>query len=248
MSSKINYILADDDELSREYLIQLLDNITELNCMAVCKSAFETRDQLQIHQPDFLLLDVEMPGLSGIQLAKSLKNPPLTVFITSHSKFAADAFELDAVDFIVKPVVIERLLRTIEKIKMFLNTRANYDPSDHFTVNDSNSFFIKEKHIHLRYAYADLVYTEAIGDFINFHFEDGTKKIVLASVKSLEQQLPAGNFIRINRGQIINSTKVSSFDSQANVLHAGKLQFTIGKSYIAQVKNNFINRQTIHRF
>lgn len=100
MNKPLTYILADDDELYREYTLQQLNGFAGLQCLSVCENALQTHEQLQIQQPDLLLLDIEMPGLSGIELAKSIRQLPLTIFITSHLNYAIDAYELDAVDYL----------------------------------------------------------------------------------------------------------------------------------------------------
>src|SRR5882762_194531 len=161
MAYPLTYILADDDELYREYTLQQLAGIPGLECLAVCENALTTREQLQHHQPDLLVLDVEMPGLTGIQLAKSIKQLPLTIFITSHPNYAADAYELDAVDYLVKPVQPERLLRAIDKVRVLAGIKANTAPGEAFQQKDEESFFIKDKNVFLRIAYADVLYAES---------------------------------------------------------------------------------------
>jgi len=242
----ITYILADDDELYREYTLQQLNNIPGLECLSVCENALATREQLQDHQPDLLILDVEMPGLSGIQLAKSIKQLPLTIFITSHPNYAADAYELDAVDYLVKPVQPERLLRAIDKVRLLAGIKANTAPGEAFQQKDAESFFIKDKNVFLRIAYADVLYAESLGDFVNIFLQNGEKKIALVSMKNLEQQLPAQQFIRVSRSHLINRQKVTAVDSDA--VYLNKLQLPIGKTYAEDVMNAIIGNQAIKRF
>ena len=242
----ITYILADDDELYREYTLQQLNDIPGLECLSVCENALATREQLQDHQPDLLILDVEMPGLSGIQLAKSIKQLPLTIFITSHPNYAADAYELDAVDYLVKPVQPERLLRAIDKVRLLAGIKANTAPGEAFQQKDEESFFIKDKNVFLRIAYADVLYAESLGDFVNIFLQNGEKKIALVSMKNLEQQLPAQQFIRVSRSHLINRQKVTAVDSDA--VYLNKLQLPIGKTYAEDVMNAIIGNQAIKRF
>ncbi len=247
MAKQINYILADDDEMFADYALQLLSKIPGLNCLGVCANPIEAREQIQLLQPDLLLLDVEMPQLTGIQLAQSLKTLPLVIFITSHDKFAVHAFELDAVDYLIKPVSFERLLRAIDKVKMLMSLKDDHNNEDQFKQSDSGFFCIKDQHLYLRYAYDDLIYAEAMGDFVNFHFQNGEKKTVLVSIKNLEQQLPSGSFIRISRSHIINRNKITSLNNRENLINIGKLSFIIGKNYTDTIKNQF-SGQAIKRF
>jgi two-component system LytT family response regulator len=246
MINPLTYILADDDELYREYSLQQLNNIPGLQCLCVCENALVTREQLQNHQPDLLVLDVEMPGLTGIQLAKSIRHLPFTIFITSHPNYAVDAFELDAVDYLVKPVQPERLLRAIDKVKVLAAIKATTLPAEAFQQKDEESFFIKDKNTFLRIPYADVLYAESLGDFVNIFLQSGEKKIALVSMKNLEQQLPQQLFLRISRSHLVNIQKVTAVDSDA--VHIGKLQLLIGKTYTDIVMHAIVGKHAIKRF
>lgn len=246
MAGAITFILADDDELYREYSLRQLNAIPGLQCLAVCQNAMETRETLQTNTPDLLVLDVEMPGLSGIQLAKSLKQLPMVVFITSHPHYAAEAFELDAVDYLVKPVSPERMLRAIDKVKALAEIKANTGPGETFSQKDNDSFFIKEKNAYIRIAYADLLYVSSLGDFVNLFLQNGEKKVVLVSMKSLEQQLPTTQFLRISRTHIVNKQKVTAVEADA--VRLDKIQLPIGKSFTEAVVNSIVGTQAIKRF
>jgi two-component system, LytTR family, response regulator len=246
MAGSITYILADDDELYREYTLRQLQGIPGLECLCVCENALDTREALQTNTPSLLVLDVEMPGLTGIQLAKSLKQLPMVLFITSHPHYAAEAFELDAVDYLVKPVSPERMLRAIDKVKLLADIKANTGPGEPFSQKDKDSFFIKEKNAFIRIAYSDLLYVSSLGDFVNLFLQNGEKKVILVSMKSLEQQLPAAQFIRISRTHIVNKQKVTAVEADA--VRLDKIQLPIGKSFTEAVVNHIVGTQAIKRF
>lgn len=246
MTPVLTYILADDDPLYRDYTLEQLKAIPGLQCLAVCEDAIRTREQLQQYQPGLLLLDVEMPGLSGIQLAKSLKQLPFIIFITSHPHYAADAFELDAVDYLVKPVAPERMLRAIDKVKTLAAIKTSTTATEGFQLKDKDSFFIKDKNVFVRIAFADLVYVESLGDFVSLYLENGEKKIALVSLKNLEQQIPAGLFIRISRTHIVNRQKVTAVENDQ--VHIDKLRLAIGKTYTGTVLPSIVGDQAIKRF
>jgi two-component system, LytTR family, response regulator len=246
MPFPLTYIIADDDELYREYMLQQLNAINDLECLCVCENAFITREKLEILQPDLLILDVEMPGLSGIQLAKSLKQLPLTIFITSHQNYAVDAFELDAVDYLVKPVQPERLLRAIDKVKTLLAIKKNILPDEGFQKKDEESFFIKEKNTFLRIPFEEVLYAESLGDFVTIFLQTGEKKIALVSMKNFEQQLPHSIFLRISRTHLVNKQKVTAIEN--DMVHINKLQLHIGSTYTDIVVKEIIGNQAIKRF
>ena len=244
--TSINYIIADDDFVYREYTLQQLTQFPFLHCLAEAENAWQVTALMGEFQPDLLILDVEMPGLSGIQLAKSIKNLPFIIFISSHLNYASDAFEVDAVDYLVKPVNIERMIRAIEKVKILQEMKKQIAPPDAFKQADADSFFIKEKNMFIRIHYDEVVYIESLGDFVNIFLNSGEKKITLVTLKNLEQQLPAQAFIRISRTHMVNKSKVTAIDS-TNVW-MNKIILPIGKTYAESTTNHILSNNAIKRF
>ena len=245
MKDMINYIIADDDDLYRELTMQQLKLIPNIHCLAECENAIDAKSQIELHHPDLLILDVEMPGLTGIQLAKSLKKLPLIIFISSHPTYAVDAFDVDAIDYLVKPVALERLIRAIDKARTLTEIKASTETADSFKKADDQSFFIKEKNAYVKINFSEVLYFESLGDFVNIFLQKGEKKIALVSLKNLEQQLPASSFIRISRTHMLNKDKITAIDNSSIFLDT--IQIPIGKTYSQTVLqsvmgNNFIKR------
>ncbi len=197
-----------------------------MKCIGECDSAIAAGALLRACFPDLLILDIEMPGLSGIQLAKSLKQMPMIIFISSHAHYAADAFEVDAIDYLVKPTAPERLFRAIDKVRHLVEMKNSIPSNEGFKTSDETSFFIKEKNAFARIQYDDVLYIESLADFVNIFLVNGTKKIALVNLKNLEPQLPASLFIRISRTHIVNNAKITSIESSLIML--GKVQLPRG--------------------
>jgi two-component system, LytTR family, response regulator len=246
MSNEITYLIADDDPMYREVTQQQLSIIPNLKCIAESESAVEASKILQTILPDLLILDVEMPSLSGIQLAKSLTKLPLIIFISSHASYAADAFEVDAIDYLVKPVSIERIMRAIEKARILLEMKNSIAANEGFKKDNNDSFFIKDKNAFVRIHNNEVLYIESLGDFVNIFLENGQKKIALVSMKNIELQLPSSDFIRVARTHIVNKQKITSIDT--NTVMLGKIQLNIGKTYADIVLQTVMGDSTIKRF
>lgn len=246
MSTSLDYILADDDTVYRELTIQQLSSIPNLQCLAVCEDALKANTAIFEKQPQLLILDVEMPGLSGIQLAKSLTQIPMIIFISSHSNYAADAFEVDAIDFLVKPVATHRLMRAIEKARHLQELKNAVAGQEGFKKHEEDSFFIKEKNSFIKIHHSDVLYIESLGDFVNIYLTDGEKKIALVNMKSLEQQLPSEGFVRVARNFMVNKTKITAVDNSQVVL--GKIQLPIGKTYAENALQAIVGKNVIKRF
>ncbi len=246
MVSAITYLIADDDPLYLAITKEQLQLIPNLICNATCNNAIEASACLQEQYPDLLILDVEMPGLTGIQLAKSLTKLPFIIFISSHPNYAVDAFEVDAVDYLVKPVSTERMMRAVEKVRTLAEMKRSIAWQDGFKIAENDSFFIKDKNAFIRIHNNEVLYIESLGDFINIFLENGQKKIALVSLKNIEQQLPTKDFIRISRTHIVNKNKITALDHTAISLH--KIQLNVGKTYAEVVLQSVMGNNTIKRF
>lgn len=242
----LTYLIADDDAVYREISQQQLALMPDLQCVAICDSALDAIAQLKTTSPDLLILDIEMPGLSGIELAKSLKVLPMIIFISSHSSYAADAFEVDALDYLVKPVATHRFIRAIQKARQLADLKKLVPANEGFQQEDDTSFFIRDKNSFVRIKYADVVYVESLGDFVNIFLEDGDKKIALVNLKNMEQQLPAANFIRISRTYMVNKEKITAIDN--NIVQLNKIQLPVGKTYTDGLLQSIIGKNAIRRF
>ncbi|MDO9376091.1 MAG: LytTR family DNA-binding domain-containing protein [Ferruginibacter sp.] len=243
---KLSYIIADDDPVYLHLTQQHLQLIPNLHCLAVCCDASQVKAELAKAAPDLLILDIEMPGFTGIQLAKSLVQIPLLIFITSHTHYAADAFEVDAIDYLVKPVAPERLMRAVAKATMLVEMKSTILAAEGFQPAPEDSFFIRDKNAFVRISYADVLFIESLGDFVTIFLLNGEKKIALVSLKNMEQQLPAARFIRISRTQMANRQHITAVDT--SFIHLNKLKLHIGKTYTSQVMEVVLGNKAIKRF
>lgn len=145
MPQKMTYLIADDDELFLTIIQQYLQAIPDLECIGAFNDSISASMAIQNLNPDLLISDVEMPLLNGIQLVKSLNKLPLIIFVSSHKEYAIDAFEVDAVDFLTKPLHPERLMRSIDKVRQLIKLRLNTEHHEGFKMGPEESFFIREK-------------------------------------------------------------------------------------------------------
>jgi len=184
-------------------------------------------------------------GLSGMQLVKSLTKVPLVIFITSHINFAVDAFELDAVDYLVKPVSQDRLFRAIDKVRKLMSIEQVANDLQDFE-QEADHFFIKDRNQHVRLNFADVVYIESLGNFVTFFMKNGDKKIALVSLNQLEIQLAHADFVRISRSHIINKNFVTSIENE-KIIYLNNVPLSIGKTYVSTVITLILGNSTIKR-
>jgi DNA-binding LytR/AlgR family response regulator len=225
----IRYLALDDDENQLKSLMDKLASIPQTKMLASFTSSKEAFDYLQHNKVDVAFLDIEMPGLSGIDLAAQLTDPPLFVFVTSHPKFALNSYELDAVDYLLKPVTIERLLVCFKKIHRLLDlikVSSNEMKSDHLK---EQSFYIKESSQFVKVDYDQVLYAESHNNFVSIYLTNGKKHLVLVNMKNFEEQVPHSYFIRISRTHLVNKQKISSFNTDTVFL--GSISLAIGTTY-----------------
>lgn len=240
----INYIIVDDDELQIDFLQMQLHNMEELHCLEVCTNAFDARKKIVELKPDLLILDIEMPGLTGLQLVKSMKELPAVIFVTSHPGYAVDAFDVEAIDYIIKPVAPERLIRAIDKVKKLKDKQSSNTPDAELNF-DQDAFFTRDKHTYVKTAYKDVLYIESSGNFSFIHTLCGGKQIVLANLAKMEEQMPGNIFIRISRSFIINKQYVRSINSEQ--IQIENTFLNIGKQYAEKVLATIIGKNVIKR-
>lgn len=198
---KIKCIIVDDEPLSQDILKKYIDDSPMLELAGICFDAFEANDLLQVNDIQLIFLDINMPRLSGIQFVKSLSNPPLIIFITAYPEYAIEGFEVDAVDYLLKPFSYDRFLKAvnkaIEKISMV-----------HLKSGQTGGFILLKSDKKLfKVNFDDINYLQSYGDYIKVYT---TRKclVVHDTFKHLQEQLPSKEFIRIHKSYIISISKI----------------------------------------
>ncbi|MGM9478805.1 LytR/AlgR family response regulator transcription factor [Pedobacter sp. GSP4] len=210
----MNCLIVDDHAIARSIIRHLLKIEKSVNVVAECENAEEVYKNMAIHKIDLLLLDIQMPETSGIDLVKSLgSNRPLIIFISSHKDHAATAFDLNVVDFITKPLMPERFLQAITKAKEI------YKAKNIIVASNRDEFiFIRDSGVIRRLNLADINYLEAKGDYVKIYLFDKSYSIY-ASLKSVEDKLPSNTFIRIHRSFIINVGKIDTIEGNTLIIN-----------------------------
>jgi DNA-binding LytR/AlgR family response regulator len=195
-------LIVDDNKVIRLMLSEMLKKIDDIEIAGECDTAIEARSFLSKNAVDILLLDVEMPGMTGLELLKLLLEKPVTILVTAKTAYAIEAFELNVIDYLVKPVSLSRLMLAIEKAKELLamkNTQLN-------EVNPEQ-IFIKDNKVIRKVLLNDILWLEAKGDYVKINTAE-KQYIIHSTLKSMEEKLPALGFVRIHRGFLIPVAKI----------------------------------------
>lgn len=225
----INTIIVDDEPLALEILEAHISNIPELNLVAKCNNAMEANQALRDHEVDLMFLDIQMPQLTGVEFLRSLSNPPMAIFTTAYAEYAVDGFNLEALDYLLKPISFERFLKAsnkaIDKFKSERTATMSADAEDDF-------FFVKSDKKMMKVYYKDILYIEGLKDYVIIRTETG-RVITLQTMKSLVLKLPSDIFQRIHRSYILNLTKLKAIEgNMVELIEKGQTKMIpIGKNY-----------------
>ena len=195
-------LIVDDNKIIRLMLAEMLKKIDDIEIAGECESAIEAKSFLSKNKVDILLLDVEMPGMTGLELLKLLPQKPATILITAKTGYAIEAFELNVIDYIVKPVSIARVMLAIEKAKELLAMK-------NAQVNEINQeqIFIKDNKVIRKILLNEILWLESKGDYVKINTAE-KQYIIHSTLKNMEERLPASEFVRIHRGFLIPVSKI----------------------------------------
>ncbi|MBO9673516.1 MAG: response regulator transcription factor [Sphingobacteriaceae bacterium] len=218
-------LIIDDEPLARETLEEYISKIPFLELAGSCKHVFEAIEILQREQIDVLFSDIHMPEVNGIELIKMLQYRPYVIFITAYANYAVEGFELDAVDYIVKPFSFERFFKAVNKC-LTMSQQKNNKPS----TDQSKYLFVKDGHKLHRVLFDEICYIEAMKDYIKVVLKDRSI-ITHLTMKRVEDQLPESQFIRIQKSYIININSLKFISGNMAELHDVSDKLPIGKQY-----------------
>lgn len=226
---KTKCLLIDNEPLAREHIKNFIGKLENFEIVAECNNALKALESLRERPVDLIIIDIQMPDISGIDFLKSLKNPPKIIITTAYREFALDAFELDALDFLLKPVSFERFLKSINKYY-----RINRDelkiingPSTDLT-GEANFIYVKENKRVVKVYLKDIRYIEGLSEYVQI-FTDKKKVVTKTSLIALDEKLPPEQFLRIHKSYIISVAKIESFTA-STVEVIGK-ELPIGRSF-----------------
>lgn len=221
-------IIVDDNTMARMALKQLVSQVSNLDLTAECANASEALDSLNSTQADLLLLDIEMPGMSGFDLIRKLgSNRPLIIFTTAKKDYAVEAFELNVVDYLVKPIALPRFKQAIEKAQEALESNKQ-----EVKVEEQGFVFVKDNGVLKRISIDDILFLEAMGDYVKVHTPQKFH-VVHATLKSIEEKLPSSKFLRVHRSYIVAINKIDFI--QEGTITIGKTTIPVADTHKANL-------------
>jgi DNA-binding LytR/AlgR family response regulator len=230
----INVIIVDDEPLAQDVLETYIEKVPELNLVQKCNNALEANEALQENDIDLMFLDIQMPQLTGIDFVKTLAQPPLTIFTTAYPNYAIEGFELNALDYLLKPISLERFMKAVNKAmeQLELRKREAGGSASSGPEEETDYIFVKADKKLVKINYKDILYIEGLKDYVIIRMEQG-RVITLQTMKSLEDKLPQQTFKRIHRSYIINLEKINAMvGNMVEIMEKNQAKhLPIGKNY-----------------
>lgn len=228
----ITCLAVDDEPPALDVVIRHIAAIPSLRLVGTCMNAVEALAMLQQQNIDLLFLDIHMPRILGTQFIRTLKSPPKVIFTTAYRKFAVEGFELDAVDYLLKPITFERFLKAVNKVMGLQSQETPPPPAKNDTMN--------ERFIHLRadrkvqkISLDDIIYIESLKDYCKI-ITSSKRILTRQPISSIESSLPAGDFIRIHRSYIVSLNKIESYTNEW--VEIARQELPIGRMYRHEVE------------
>ena len=220
---RLRCAIVDDESLSIDILQGYLCRIPNIEVVATFNDPFTVVDFLNENQIDFLFLDIEMPNLSGIDLLKSLVDPPLVIITSANKNYALEGYELDVVDYLLKPISLTRLIRSVSKISEIISNRSTpvISPSDEF-------IFLKENKRMVRVNFRDILFVEGMKDYVKVVTRDKTV-ISKQNLSSIEELLANRNFVRVHKSYIVSLDHIDAYS--CSFIEIGMFEIPIGRSH-----------------
>jgi len=227
----IRCLAVDDETLALDLLEDNIKRIPFLQLVKRCKNANEVLEILQKEQIDLLFLDIQMPGITGLQLLQSLPSKPMVIFITAYKKYALEGFDLDVIDYLLKPVSFERFLKAANKSLEFHTLKTSQQQVPHPNQgNEMDYIFVNSEYNLVKIILDDITYVEGLKDYIKIHLASSSKPIITRlSLKIIEEKLPQGKYIRIHKSFIISVDKITSI--RKNRVRIGETEVPISEFF-----------------
>jgi DNA-binding LytR/AlgR family response regulator len=221
-------IAIDDEELALELLEDNISKVPFLQLVASCSNAFEAMKVFQEQSVDLVFTDIQMPGLTGLQFIKSVPQSCMFILVTAYEKYALEGFNLNVVDYLVKPVALDRFIKACNKawelhqLKNKSAAAAPAEPADYFFINVDYSL--------LKIVFSDIAWIEGLKDYVKIHFNNNDKPVVARlGMKTLEEQLPAALFLRIHKSYIVSKSAITSIRKNSVFIKA--MELPVGDNY-----------------
>jgi DNA-binding LytR/AlgR family response regulator len=236
----MNCILIDDEPLARKGLREYIQDVDFLNLVAEFDNPLKATDLLSKDEVDLVFLDIHMPKITGLEFLRSLQHPPQVIFTTAYPQYAVEGFDLNVLDYLVKPISFDRFLKAVLKAKEAVGRKAISQPSQ----TKEDYVFIKSDNKLVKIFYHDILFVEALQNYVTIHTSN-KKYITYLTFKSMEESLPADQFIRVHKSFLVSASKIESIEG--NIVRIGSHEIPISRTIKEEVLEKLLKGRFLKR-
>jgi DNA-binding LytR/AlgR family response regulator len=240
----MNCIIVDDEPLARKAIQKLIDETENLESVGSFNGADTTREFLAKNTVDLVFLDIQMPGVNGIEFARTIPKNTLVVFTTAFHEFASESYEVDAIDYLIKPVKLERFQKSVDKAQTYCKLfHTEHTNSNIETITDDYIFVRADRRM-FKVNFSDILFIEGLKDYVIIYIEN-QKVITLMNIKTIHDLLPKSSFVRVSKSYIINANKIDSVDN--NTVYIEKSEIPIGNIYRDFFFSEYVTKKLLNK-
>jgi len=226
----LNCIAVDDENLALDLIEDNIHKVPFLNLVKRCKNPFEAMELLQNQEIDLIFLDIQMPGITGVQFLQSLTNSPMVIFVTAYKQYAVEGFNLNVVDYLLKPIDFERFLKAANKASSFHNLKQKSLSIDLPDEPKNSTIFVNADYALVKIKTDEINFVEGLKDYVKIHLNSSTKIVITRmTMKTIEEKLPSSQFFRVHKSFIVSLDKIESIRNLK--IKIGVAQIPISESY-----------------
>ena len=226
----MNCIAIDDEPLALALLEDNISKVPYLKLVASCRNVFEAMTALQENTIDLLFIDIQMPGLTGLQFIGSLENKPLVIFVTAYKQYALESYDLSVVDYLVKPVALERFVKACNRARELHELKSKGQSAVSGQQSVADYFFVQADYSQIKVMFNDILWIEGVRDYIKIHLRSTNKPLLIRnSLKAIEPDLPATRFIRIHKSYLVAIEAVTAI--RKNSVFINEMELPIGETF-----------------
>lgn len=226
---QIRCVLIDDEPLALEVLKQYMKSFPELQLVKSFDDPIAGKDYMMNYPVDLLFVDINMPDMKGTDLVRSITSKPMIIFTTAYKNYAAEGFELDAVDYLVKPIELERFAKAVHKATDFFQYKLSKQ-------SEMGSLFVRAEYQLVKINFNEIEYIESVEDYLKIYLTNSKPVMTLMTMKAVLDKLPASQFFRIHRSYIVSRSRIKTFVNRKITLQSG-VELPVSNSYIDMMKS-----------
>lgn len=230
---KLTCLAIDDESPARKMLEDNIRQVPFLELVGTCKNSFEAMDLLQKQPVDLLFLDIQMPGMLGTKFLETLPEKPLVIFVTAYANYAVESYELDVVDYLVKPVPLERFVKAAHKA-LIIKQQKTTPPTPLPVVESPDFFFVNVEYALVKITVSEITHIEGMKDYVKIYLFDANRPVLTKStLKAMEEKLPAQGFMRVHKSFIVNLNRIDSIRNKE--IKIGPWEIPVGESNLEEL-------------